>query len=156
MRVFDTSPLLRSAVGFDNLARLVDSVARTNPSETAYPPYNIEKTGDDDYRISMAVAGFNEDELDVTVKDGTLVIAGKAAAKSDEDETDEPVYLHRGIAKRAFQRQFHLADTIRVTGAALENGLLHVNLVREIPEERKPRQIAINGSSPKVIDQKAA
>ena len=156
MRVFDTSPLLRSAVGFDNLARLVESTARAKPSDSAYPPYNIEKTGEDDYRISMAVAGFSEEELDITVKDGTLVISGKAAEKTEDDESDQPVYLHRGIAKRAFQRQFHLADTIRVTGASLENGLLHVALVREIPEERKPRQIAINGGNAKMIDQTVA
>ena len=155
MRVFDTSPLLRSAVGFDNLARLVDSVSRSNGSETSYPPYNIEKLGDDQYRITMAVAGFEENELDVTVTENTLVISGKAQTQDEDGETN-PVFLHRGIAKRAFERQFHLADTIRVTGASLENGLLHVELVREIPEERKPRQIAINGKGAKMIDQKAA
>ena len=152
MRVFDTSPLMRSAVGFDNLARLVDSVARSNPNETSYPPYNIEKLGEDDYRITMAVAGFEEAELDIIVKDGTLVISGKAVQLADDEEGT--TYLHRGIAKRAFQREFHLADTIRVTGASLENGLLHVELVREIPEERKPRQILINGGTAKTIDQK--
>ena len=152
MRVFDTSPLMRSAVGFDNLARLVDSVARSNPNETSYPPYNIEKLGEDDYRITMAVAGFEEAELDIIVKDGTLVISGKAVQLADDEEGT--TYLHRGIAKRAFQREFHLADTIRVTGASLENGLLHVELVREIPEGRKPRQILINGGTAKTIDQK--
>jgi molecular chaperone IbpA len=153
MRVFDTSPLMRSAVGFDNLARLVDNVARANPNETSYPPYNIEKLGEDDHRITMAVAGFDKAELDIIVNDGTLVISGKASQPVD-DAADTTIYLHRGIAKRAFQREFHLADTIRVTGASLENGLLHVELVREIPEERKPRQILINGDTAKTIDQK--
>ena len=161
MRVFDTNPLMRSAVGFDNLVRMLDNATRFN-GDSGYPPYDIEKLGDDSYRVTMAVAGFTEDELDVTVKDDVLVISGRAAkAEATEGETAEtpapqPVYLHRGIAKRAFERRFHLADTIKVTGAALENGLLHVSLVREVPEERKPRQIAINGQNAKVIEQTTA
>ena len=155
MRMFDTSPLLRSTVGFDNINRLLDSVTRQDPSETAYPPYNIEKIGDDSYRISMAVAGFTESELDVVVKDGVLEVSGKAETKTDES-SDSGTFLHRGIAKRAFTRRFTLADTIKVTGAGLENGLLHVDLVREIPEERKPRQIPIQSDNQKVIDSKAA
>jgi molecular chaperone IbpA len=161
MRVFDANPLMRSAVGFDNLVRMLDNVSRFN-GDSGYPPYDIEKLGDDDYRVTMAVAGFTEDELDVTVKDDVLVISGRAAKAEAEEgevtESEQPqtVYLHRGIAKRAFERRFHLADTIKVTGASLENGLLHVSLVREIPEERKPRQIQINGEGAKVIDQKAA
>ncbi|MEN3974842.1 Hsp20 family protein [Emcibacter sp. SYSU 3D8] len=158
MRVFDTNPLMRSAVGFDNLVRMLDNATRLN-GDGGYPPYDIEKVGDDNYRVTMAVAGFGEDELDVTVKDDVLVISGraqKAETAEDETETPQPVYLHRGIAKRAFERRFHLADTIKVTGASLENGLLHVSLVREVPEERKPRQIAINGKGAKVIDHAAA
>ena len=160
MRVFDTNPLMRSAVGFDNLVRMLDNATRFN-GDSGYPPYDIEKLGDDSYRVTMAVAGFTEEELDVTVKDDVLVISGRAAkAEATEGETAEtpapqPVYLHRGIAKRAFERRFHLADTIKVTGAALENGLLHVSLVREVPEERKPRQIAINGQGARVIEQTA-
>jgi molecular chaperone IbpA len=158
MRVFDTNPLMRSAVGFDNLVRMLDGAARLN-GDGGYPPYDIEKVGDDNYRVTMAVAGFTEDELDVTVKDDVLVISGraqKAEPAEGEAETAQPVYLHRGIAKRAFERRFHLADTIKVTAASLENGLLHVSLVREVPEERKPRQIPINGTGAKVIDHAAA
>ena len=156
MRVFDTSPLSRSTVGFDNLFRLLDNTTRYDAGQDGYPPYNIEKLGDDDYRISMAVAGFAENELDLTVENDVLTISGQAAQASDDEETPQVRYLHRGIAKRAFKRRFHLADSVKVTGAGLENGLLHVELVREIPEERKPRQIPINGSGAKVIDQKAA
>ena len=157
MRRFDTSPLLRSAVGFDNINRLLDSVTRLDPSESAYPPYNIEKVGDDSYRISMAVAGFTQDDLNVVVKDGQLEISGRAESQSEDGSEQENVtYLHRGIARRAFTRRFTLADTIKVTGAGLENGLLHVDLVREIPEERKPRQIEINGSGQAAIEGEAA
>ena len=159
MRVFDTSPLLRSAIGFDNVGRLLDSVARVSPSESAYPPYDIEKLGEDRYIISMAVAGFAEDELDVTVKDEVLIVSAKSVNRTDEtDESEKAVYLHRGIAKRAFERRFQLADTIKVTGAGLENGLLHIDLRREIPEERKPRQIQINTAAgkEKAIEDKAA
>lgn len=165
MRVFDTSPLRRSAIGFDNVSRLLDSVARVNSPETSYPPYDIEKLEQDKYRISMAVAGFSEAELDVTVKDEVVVISGKAAAGQSAGESDEtdngaekPVYLHRGIAKRAFERRFQLADTVRVEGASLVNGLLQVELVREVPEARKPRQIEINdgAGSTGTIEEKAA
>ena len=160
MRMFDTAPLLRSAVGFDNINRLLDSVTRLDPSETAYPPYDIEKVDDDSYRISMAVAGFTEPELDVVVKDGQLEISGKTITQTDnngdESSKDAPTYLHRGIARRAFTRRFTLADTIKVTGAALENGLLHVDLVREIPEERKPRQISIKSNKQPALEGQAA
>jgi molecular chaperone IbpA len=158
MRVFDTNPLMRSAVGFDNLVRMLDNATRLN-GDGGYPPYDIEKVGTDDYRVTMAVAGFTDEELDVTVKDDVLVISGraqKAEAADSESQPPQPVYLHRGIAKRAFERRFHLADTIKVTGASLENGLLHVSLVRELPEERKPRQIPINGAGAKVIDHATA
>lgn len=159
MRVFDASPLMRSAIGYDNVSRLLDSVARVSPSESSYPPYDIEKAGEDHYRISMAVAGFSEADLDITVRENVLVVSGKTLNPNVEaDDAEKSVYLHRGIAKRAFERRFQLADTIKVTGAGLENGLLHVELVREIPEERKPRQIEIKTSttSNKVIEGKAA
>ncbi|MCH8862486.1 MAG: Hsp20 family protein [Proteobacteria bacterium] len=150
MRHYDFSPLMRSAIGFDDLFRLTDSLGRGDKAELAYPPYNIEKTGDDAYRISMAVAGFSEDELEVTVKEDMLVIEGRATEAAEEEEK---TFLHRGIAKRAFERRFRLADTIRVTGAGFENGLLNVELLREIPEHRKPRIIEIGaGKIAKVIE----
>ncbi|TDI58500.1 MAG: Hsp20 family protein [Alphaproteobacteria bacterium] len=155
MRMFDTTPLLRSTVGFDNINRLLDSVTRQDPRESAYPPYNIEKVGDDSYRISMAVAGFKESELNIVVSDGVLEVSGKSETAEESPEST-PTFLHRGIAKRAFNRRFTLADTIKVRGAGLEDGLLHVELEREIPEERRPRQIQINGGSQAVIDSKAA
>ena len=156
MRMFDTTPLLRSAVGYDNINRLLDSVTRLDPSETAYPPYDIEKVDDDSYRISMAVAGFTDSELDVIVKDGQLEISGKTETKVTDSGSESSTYLHRGIARRAFTRRFTLADTIKVTGAALQNGLLHVDLVREIPEERKPRQISIKTTDQPAIEGQAA
>ena len=146
MRTYDLSPLFRTSVGFDRLARMLDTVGQeTAPS---YPPYNIEKLSDDEYRITMAVAGFGEDDLDVTVERNTLTIAGKITnTVSDEGEEGERQFLHRGIAERAFERRFNLADHIKIDEASLENGLLHVTLKREVPEEAKPRQIAINGKS---------
>jgi molecular chaperone IbpA len=148
---FDFSPLFRSTIGFDRLARLVDTATRVDSTALSYPPYNIEKTGDDAYRLTMAVAGFSRDELDITVQENTLVISGKAQG---EDEANR--YLHRGIARRAFERRFSLADHIKVTGASLNNGLLHVDLVREIPEAAKPRTIKIGEAAPQpqVIEQK--
>ena len=148
---FDFSPLFRSTIGFDRLARLVDSATRVDSTALSYPPYNIEKTGEDAYRLTMAVAGFSRDELDITVQENTLVISGKAQG---EDEANR--YLHRGIARRAFERRFSLADHIKVSGASLDNGLLHVDLVREIPEAAKPRTIKIGEgvSQPKVTEQK--
>jgi molecular chaperone IbpA len=154
MRAYDFSPLLRSAVGFDRMAQMMDTLARGEEAGGGYPPYNIEKLDEDSYRITMAVAGFAEDELEVTTKDTTLVVAGKA--KEAEGET---AFLHRGIARRAFERRFALAEHIKVTGARLENGLLHVELVREVPEAKKPRTIAIErgaGPSAKVIESQAA
>ena len=149
---FDFSPLFRSTIGFDRLARLVDSATRVDSTAMSYPPYNIEKTGEDTYRLTMAVAGFGSDDLDITVKENELVVNGKS--KKDEDAA---TYLHRGIARRAFERRFQLADHIKVAGASLDNGLLHVDLVLEVPEAKKPRKIEIvSGSSAKVIDQKAA
>ena len=153
MRTFDLSPLMRSSIGFDHLSRLMDAAMRADTSP-AYPPYNIEKLNDDDYRIAMAVAGFTEDELNITVTDGTLVITGSAS--DDEDEGER--YLHRGIAKRAFERRFQLAETIEVGSASYENGLLSVELKRVVPEHLKPREVSINGKTKgaKVIDHKAA
>jgi molecular chaperone IbpA len=151
MRAFDLSPLFRSTVGFDNLSRVLDSAMRLDDAQLSYPPYNIEKTGEDSYRITMAVAGFGEGDLSIVSQDNSLVISGKA------QETDEGVsYLHRGIARRAFQRRFELADHIKVKGAELANGLLHVELAREVPEERKPREIKISSAPSKTIEQKAA
>ena len=138
MRSFDFSPLLRASVGFENLNRLADMALRVDAAETSYPPYDIEKTGEDRYAISIAAAGFSRDELEISVEEDTLTIAGKVKASEDK-----PTYLHRGIAKRAFKRQFQLAETVRVDGAGFENGLLVVDLVRVVPEHKKPRQIAI-------------
>ena len=149
MRTLDFSPLFRSSVGFDRMSRLMESASRTDGINHAYPPYNIEKTDEDRYRISMAVAGFSEDEIEITAEESVLTIAGKAR----EDEEDAK-YLHRGIARRAFERRFDLAEHITATDARLANGLLHVDLVREVPEERKPRRIAIEAADG--TDRKAA
>lgn len=137
MRTFDLSPLMRSSVGFDHLNRLLDS-ALTSDGASAYPPYNIEKLSEDDYRVTMAVAGFSPDELTITVQEGTLILSGKA-----QDDSDDRRFLHRGIAKRAFERRFELADTIQVGNASFENGLLEVELRRVIPDHKKPRNIEI-------------
>lgn len=153
MRTFDLSPLFRSTVGFDRLSRLMDAAARVDESALAYPPYNIERTGDDTYRITMAVAGFGEGDLNVVTQDNQLLISGKNA--KDEAENS---FLYRGIAGRAFERRFTLADHIRVNGASLVNGLLHVDLVREVPEAMKPRQVKITAQAGKqpTIESKAA
>ena len=144
MRPIDVSPLLRATVGFDRMMNLLDAASRIDESAPSYPPYNIEKTGDDSYRIVMAVAGFGEEDLDVTVKENSLVISGKKEKAADEGAK----FLHRGIATRSFERRFDLADHIRVTGAGLENGLLHVDLVREVPEAKKPKTIKIATAAP--------
>lgn len=150
MRTFDLSPLFRSTVGFDHLSRMLDAAQRLDDTTFAYPPYNIEKLSDDDYRITMAVAGFGEGDLDLTVHDHTLIITGKSSR--DDSNTQ---YLHRGIAGRPFERRFELADFIRVEGASLVNGLLHVELKREVPEQMKPRSIKIGSTpAPKVIQAK--
>ena len=142
MRTYDFSPLYRSTVGFDRMAAMLDNVMSNDVGGQTYPPYNIEKTGDDAYRITVAVAGFSESELGIEVRDGQLVISGKKAEEQDGQAT----YLHRGIATRAFERRFQLADHVRATGAVCENGLLHVDLVREVPEALKPRKIEINAA----------
>ena len=135
MTTYDFAPLFRTAIGFDRLARLMDT-ATSAPDASSYPPYNIERTGEDTYRLTMAVAGFRPEELDLVVKDNTMVVSGKA---SNEGQTGEMLY--RGIAGRAFERRFVLADHIVVDGADLQNGLLHVGLKRVVPEALKPRRI---------------
>jgi len=139
MRNFDLAPLYRATVGFDQVADLLDRVMASDMAQPTYPPYNIEKTADDAYRISIAVAGFSADDLTVEVKDGALFVS---ARKSGDD--GDRTYLHRGIATRAFERRFQLADHVRVTGAAHADGMLHIDLEREIPEALKPRQISIS------------
>jgi len=148
MDSFDLSPLFRSTIGFDRLARLADAATRVDAS---YPPYNIEITGENAYRLTMAVAGFGSDDLEVTVKENALLVDGKA--KKEDDKTR---YLHRGIARRAFERRFQLADHIKVVGASLDNGLLHVDLARELPETMKPRKIEIAAGQPQIIAKQAA
>ena len=141
MRTIDFSPLYRSVVGFDRLADLLETAAKTEAS-TTWPPYNIEATGENSYRIELAVAGFKADELNIEVKENLLTVQGR---KTANDDAQNRRFLHRGLAERNFERRFQLADHVHVSGAALENGLLHVDLVREIPESAKPRRIAING-----------
>jgi molecular chaperone IbpA len=150
MRTFDLAPLYRSTVGFDRLFSMLDGFE----SAPGYPPYNIERIGENEYRISLAVAGFGENELSIEAKENTLTIKGSKAVKDEENGQ----VLYQGIAARAFERVFQLADYVVVKAAKLENGLLHVDLVREIPEAKKPRQIPIgNGQAkPQVIDTKAA
>ena len=138
MRTFDFSPLFRSTVGFDHVSRLVDTALRADFAAT-YPPYNIEKGQDDTYRVTMAVAGFGEDDIEVTQTESVLVVRGT----TPKDKQQGAQYLHRGIAGRSFERRFQLADHITVTGASLQNGLLRIDLVREVPEALKPRRIAI-------------
>ena len=138
MRNFDFAPLYRATVGFDRIADLLDRALTADVAQPTYPPYNIEKIDDNAYRISVAVAGFSPDELSVEVKDATLTIAARKA-----DEAGERNYLHRGIATRAFERRFALADHVKVTGAVAENGMLHIDLMRETPEALKPRRIEI-------------
>ncbi len=139
MRGFDFAPLYRATVGFDQIADLMDRLLTNEVSQPSYPPYNIEKLGDDAWRISIAVAGFGEDELNVEVRENALIVTAKK--KVDEDEGR--VFLHRGIATRAFERRFHLADHVRVIGATHVNGMLHIDLRREVPEALKPRKIEI-------------
>jgi molecular chaperone IbpA len=135
---FDLSPLTRSTIGFDRMFRLLDSVSGTS-DVPSYPPYNIVKHGDDKYSITVAVAGFGEDELDVKVQDGQLIVSSTPEKAEKEDVS----YLHRGIARRAFELRFSLADYIEVTGASVDNGMLTIDLVRNVPEAMKPRTIAI-------------
>lgn len=142
MHTFDFTPLFRSSVGFDRIQRMLDSATRIDETNASYPPYNIEVRGEDAYRITMAVAGFSNDDLDITENQGTLTVSGNAAK-----DTENTAYLHRGIAGRSFARRFQLADYVHVRGAELVNGLLHIDLVREVPEAMKPRKIAIAAES---------
>ncbi|GGB32292.1 heat-shock protein Hsp20 [Roseibium aquae] len=147
MRHFDLSPLYRSTVGFDRLFSMLDNAASETPS---YPPYNIERTGENAYRITMAVAGFSDSELELEAKEHVLTIRGE----KPESDADREI-LYRGIASRAFERRFQLAEFVRVDGAHLENGLLHIDLVRELPETMKPRKIEIGSGSQKQIENTA-
>ncbi|MFC5704603.1 Hsp20 family protein [Aeromonas eucrenophila] len=137
MRSIDFSPLYRSAIGFDRLANLIESAASNG--NAGYPPYNIEQLGDNDYRISMAVAGFTQEELELSFQENLLTVKGSKQVDTDRN------YLYQGIAERGFERRFQLADYVRVKGADLKNGLLHIELAREVPEAMKPRKIEING-----------
>jgi molecular chaperone IbpA len=148
VNALDFAPLFRTAIGFDRLARLADTAAAT--ADTTYPPYNIEKTGDDSYRITMAVAGFGPDDIELTVKENTLLVSGRAG------EGPKAEVLYRGIAGRAFERRFVLADHIVVDGADLQNGLLHVNLKRVVPESLKPRRIPVTGGGPRLANDSGA
>ena len=146
MQAFDFSPLFRSTVGFDRLLDLLDSAS---DAQQGYPPYNIERTDENHYRISVAVAGFGEKDMNVEVRDGVLTVTGK------REESQKQSYLHQGIAGRAFERRFQLAEHVEVRAAKLENGLLHVDLERIVPEEKKPRRIAINAPELKTIEGQA-
>jgi molecular chaperone IbpA len=153
MRTLDFAPLYRATVGFDQIADLMDRVATNEGAQNSYPPYNIEKTDDDAYRISIAVAGFSEGDLNVEVREHALIVTAKKA----EDDADKN-FLHRGIATRAFERKFQLADHVRVTGASHADGMLHIDLAREVPEALKPRRIQIAGQKAiekDVVDAKA-
>ena len=138
MTTIDLSPLYRSSIGFDRMASLLDNAMRSQKSAVGFPPYDIEATGEDRYAITLAVAGFEDQELDIQVENGVLRVRGKKA-----DEGEEKSYLYRGIANRSFERKFNLADHVEVSGAELKNGLLIISLVKEIPEAMKPRTIAI-------------
>jgi len=140
MRNLDFSPLYRSSIGFDRMANVLDTLSRTEQNQPSYPPYNIELTGEDEYRISMAVAGFDQSELSIETKQNSLVVTGNKSLQVAEGRQ----FLHQGIAARNFERRFQLADYVKVVGASLEHGLLHVELVREIPEAMKPRSIEIS------------
>lgn len=148
MRAYDFAPLHRATVGFDQIADLMDRVLSSESNTSTYPPYNIEKTADDAYCISVAVAGFSETDLGIEQRENALIISAKKA-----DDGADKTYLHRGIATRAFEKRFQLADHVRVTNATHKDGMLHVDLVREVPEALKPRQIQISkASQPKVIE----
>lgn len=153
MRTHDFSPLYRASVGFDRMADLLDRVMTQDTGATTYPPYNIEKTDEDAYRISIAVAGFAADELNIEQRENGLIVS----ARQERDDSGR-TYLHRGIATRAFEKRFHLADHVRVTGASHEAGMLHIDLVREVPEALKPRRIEISSDAEaaKAIESEAA
>jgi molecular chaperone IbpA len=147
MTTFDLSPLYRTAIGFDRLAETLSSASRVDSN--GYPPYNIESLGDDQYRITMAVAGFAPDELDIQTERNTLTVSG---AKQDVESDEQSEFLYRGIATRSFERRFQLADHVEVKTARMENGLLHIELKRELPEQMKPRRIEIDGARSRVLE----
>lgn len=149
---YDLTPLFRTTVGFDRLMDMVENGLAAAKTETGYPPYNIEKLGEDQYRVQLAVAGFTREDLDIVVEDNQLTVSGRVAERPE----DAPHYLHRGIARRAFRHRFELADNVHVVGADLTNGLLSVELKREVPEELKPRRIAIATGEPQIAGAKAA
>ncbi|MCY0148288.1 Hsp20 family protein [Hoeflea sp. G2-23] len=155
MRHVDFAPLYRSTVGFDRLLTMLDSLAQPDQAQS-YPPYNIERTGETTYRITMAVAGFEESEISIEAREHALTVKGE---KAEEKDVEGVEFLYRGIAKRAFERRFQLAEHVEVTGASLRNGLLHIDLNREIPEAMKPRRIPLSsdaGENPKQIEAKTA
>ena len=147
MTTFDFSPLFRNTVGFDRMAQMLDHSNR-NENTNSYPPYNIETRDENHYRISMAIAGFSQNDIDIEFEKNSLTITGR---KVEEETQNSKEFLYRGIANRAFKRSFKLADHIKVSGASMENGLLHIDLELEIPEEMKPRKISI-GESPRLVD----
>ena len=151
MKSVNFAPLFRSSVGFDNMMDLFDSVARSDAANPSYPPYDIAKLGDDSYRITLAVAGFTPEDIEIEATQHALTISGQK-----ERATSDGEYLHRGIAARGFKRSFRLAEHVRVDSARLEHGLLHVELVREVPEAMKPRRIAISSESPQTVIDAAA
>lgn len=156
MNTFDITPLFRNSIGFDRMMDMFDHANRLDRSAPSYPypAYDIEKTGEDAYRITLATAGFSEEDLNIETRENALVVSGRHVRESQNGESQ---YLHRGIASRSFERTFSLADHVQVTGATLENGLLRIDLVREIPEAMKPRQVAINGrAGPRAIEAEAA
>jgi molecular chaperone IbpA len=142
MTTFDFSPLFRTSIGYDRLASLLNSATRLEPN-AGFPPYNIQKAGEDRYRITMAVAGFSQDELSITSENNRLLVSGE---KPEEQESEDNAYLYRGIATRSFERRFNLAEHVRVVGARLDNGLLHIELERQVPEAMKPRSIEIQAT----------
>jgi molecular chaperone IbpA len=148
MNTYDLSPLYRTAIGFDRLADMLSNASRLESN--GYPPYNIESLGEDTYRITMAVAGFSRDELDIVSEQNTLTVSGSKHESDDEDENRE--FLYRGIANRSFERRFQLADHVKVKGADLENGLLHIELQRELPEQMKPRKIEIGSGEARTLE----
>ena len=147
MRSFDFVPLYRATIGFDQIADMMDRVSAHDVGQSSYPPYTIEKTAEDGYRISIAVAGFSEVDLGIEVKENTLHVSARKS-----EPVDEKTYLHRGIATRAFDRKFHLADHVRDTGASHADGMLHIDLIREVPEALKPRRIEIQSKAPLLVE----
>lgn len=156
MRAYDFSPFYRQTVGFDRLFNMLDHSLEASNSLPTYPPYNIERTGDNAYRITLAVAGFSSDEISIETKENSLSVKGAKSEETQVNQTSE--LLYQGIASRSFERRFQLADFVTVTGASLVDGLLHIDLLRELPEEQKPHRIAINvgGPTPRIVQSKAA